>query len=76
MSDTPKLPPKLPSGISRDETQHGKLYYTRAQMLEYGRLCAEDAMQKIDASRMKSNASGQFKSSSVEDLMGIFGMKP
>ncbi len=67
--------PKLPPGISRDETQHGRLYFTKAQMVEYGRLCAEDAMQTIDASRMKNNSSGQFKSSSVEDFMGIFGMK-
>ncbi len=66
--------PKLPPGISRDETVHGKLYYTRAQMIEYGRLCAEEAMKSIDASRMKNNASGQSKT--VNDLMGIFGMKP
>jgi isocitrate lyase len=33
--------PKLPQGVERDDTEHGRLYYTRAQMLAYGIECAK-----------------------------------
>lgn len=66
--------PNLPRAICRDETEHGKLYYTRAQMMEYGKSCAEDAIKTIDASRKKNNASGQ--QNQVEDLLRAFGMNP
>ena len=64
----------LPRGIERDDTQHGKLYYTKAMLLAYGDKRASAAMAKIDASRMKNNTSGQ--AMETEDLMRCFGMKP
>lgn len=70
----------LPRGIDRDDTEHGKLYYTRSQMLAYGLAYAADEMSKVDASRMKNNASGQpgkgaGSSAAIADLMNKFGMK-
>jgi len=35
--------PLLPEGIYRDDTQHGKLYFTLAQIRSYGQECAEEA---------------------------------
>lgn len=73
------MPIPLPRGIERDDTEHGKLYYTRAQMLAYGLACAAYEMAKVDASRVKNNASGQPQkgaySSALEDVFNKFGMK-
>ena len=35
-----ELPP-LPRGIDRDATIHGRIYFTRQQMQDYGRACAD-----------------------------------
>lgn len=37
---------QLPRAITRDETQHGKLYYTRKQLIDYGQRCVKDAAKK------------------------------
>ena len=56
--------PKLPQGISRDDTEHGRLYYTRAQMLAYGIECAKHAASQVKPVH---------QSKAVEDLYKIFG---
>jgi len=70
------MTPPLPQPIT---VEGNRLMYTRAQMIDYGQACAEDAMAKIDASRMKHNASGQPKaapSDEVNRLFKAFGMTP
>lgn len=37
----------LPLGIERDQTEHGKLYYSRRQMIEYGQRCADAERERI-----------------------------
>ena len=32
--------PALPAGLERDQTEHGRIYYTRAQLKAYGHACA------------------------------------
>ena len=63
----------LPRGIERDETVHGKRYYTRAQLLAYGNQCF------ADGAACKPSAGSPYKGSekpiTVDDLMNIFGMK-
>jgi len=70
--------PLLPKGNSRDDTQHGQLYFTLAQMREYGQACAEFALTEIDKSRMQHNASGQSPKgsygSAVDELLSKMGM--
>lgn len=57
---------QIPPGITRDDTEPGKLYYTQQQLIEYGSRCAADFMRKIDLSRIRSNASGQSEVTDVE----------
>jgi len=65
--------PLLPEGIYRDDTQHGKLYFTLAQIRAYGQECAEDAIREIDRARAKHN--GQKPDDTVDFLRGMMGMK-
>ncbi len=69
-----KFPP-LPPGLERDQTHHGRWYFTLAQMREYGQKCAEDAIREIDKSRAKHNACGQKPDDTVDFLRGMMGMK-
>jgi len=63
----------VPRGIDRDDTVHGKLYYTRAQLLAYGDQCFADGIACKPASGSQYKASE--KPVTVDDLMNIFGMK-
>jgi len=65
--------PLPPEGIYRDDTQHGKLYFTLAQIRSYGQECAEDAIREIDRARAKHN--GQKPDDTVDFLRGMMGMK-
>lgn len=58
--------PALPKGIERDDTEHGKLYWTRAQMLAYGAECAKHAASQVKPVH---------QSKAVDDLSKIFGFK-
>lgn len=62
--------PKLPEPENID----GRMLYTAGQMRAYGKVCAEAYMASIDASRIKSNASGQPKNDTVDFLRGMMGM--
>ena len=68
------LPP-LPTGLERDQTQHGRVYYTMRQMREYGIRCAESAVLDVDKSRAKHNTGGQKQDDTVDFLRGMMGMK-
>lgn len=61
--------PKLPRGISRDETEHGRIYYTRAQMMAYGRECYD--YEPPYEQPKHSAGSGDV----VDDLMGMIFKK-
>jgi hypothetical protein len=64
---------QLPKGIERDDTVHGKLYYTRAQMIHYAKQCVEKALNgELDEPPTKTDSKVDSK---VEELMNIFGMK-
>ena len=67
-------PPTLPKGITRDDTQHGRMYYTLQQMRDYGRACAAAHMAQIDAARMRHNSSGQ-NPEVINELFGFLGKK-
>lgn len=58
----------LPRAITRDETEHGKLYYTRQQLIDYGKRCVEDA-----TAPKQSDDSGFPEAFS--ELFGRFGRK-
>ena len=62
----------VPRGIERDDTEHGKLYYTRAQLLAYGHQRFADGMACKPASGSPYKASE--KPTTIDDLMNIFGM--
>jgi len=58
----------LPPGIDRDQTEHGKLYYTRRQMIEFGQRCADAERNRLQ---------GPIKSGDdhIDFLRGVMGMK-
>lgn len=58
----------LPLGIERDQTEHGKLYYSRRQMIEYGQRCA-------DAERDRLTGPINSGDETVDFLSGMMGMK-
>jgi len=65
--------PLLPEGIYRDDTQHGKLYFTLAQIRSYGQEC-------FDAGRQSTTIAGRAESKTptstdVDWLMSKMGMK-
>jgi len=65
--------PKLPPGIERDETQHGRWYFTLAQMRAYGQEC-------FDAGRQNTTIAGRAESKTpdspdIDFLRGMMGMK-
>lgn len=63
----------LPKGIERDDTVHGRLYYTRAQMLAYGLDCVDAAVRQIQAARQPESKPGA-RSAAVDDLLSKMGM--
>ncbi|MBV5298386.1 MAG: hypothetical protein JZU64_09735 [Rhodoferax sp.] len=66
-------PPPLPPGIDRDETQHGKLYFTRRQLVEYGQRCFAEGMNCKPASGSQYPRTGPDET--VDFLRDIMGMK-
>jgi hypothetical protein len=64
MTDLAKIDlPPPPKGIERDETEHGKLYYTRKQMIDF----ATRAMEHEPEYPRNSKA--------VDDFAKVFGFK-
>jgi hypothetical protein len=57
---------EMPIGIDQAETEPGKRYYTRENLIDYGQRYAEDFQRKIDISRMRSNSSGQPQTTCLE----------
>jgi hypothetical protein len=60
--------PPRPKGFERDDTEHGKLYYTSDQLKKYGIQCVEEykrCQKKPESPR----------SEVVDDLMSMMGMK-
>jgi len=66
----------LPRGIERDETVHGRLYYTRAQLMAFGQARVDEALQnERGASRTRSSPHGAApRSAAVDDLMSKMGV--
>ena len=63
----------LPECICRDDTQHGKLYFTLEQIREYGKECFDAGMQSTTiAGRAESKIP---TSPDVDWLMSKMGMK-
>lgn len=63
------LPP-MPKGVEKDDAVHGRIYYTRLQMISYGQQCVDLALSAIYESE-EQRTDGK---SSVEELFNIFGM--
>jgi len=59
--------PTIPKGIERDQTEHGRLYYSRKQLQEYGHACAL-AMVLKEAKTQKT------RDINLDDLRRMFGM--
>ena len=65
------LPP-MPPGIDRDETQHGKLYFTRKQMVEYARRCIDaDRADRIQSNSATFDANEDGGLDFFRDIMGM-----
>lgn len=62
---------ELPPGIERDQTEHGKLYYTRRQMIEYGQRCADAERSRIETNSKRT----AMDDGGVDFLRGMMGMK-
>lgn len=58
--------PPRPKGIERDDTEHGKLYYTGDQLRRYGLQCVEE-YKRCQKETPRSDV--------VDDLMSMMGMK-
>jgi len=65
------LPP-LPTGLERDQTQHGRVYYTMRQMREYGQKCADAERSRIESDEYTSPIK---QDDTVDFLRGMMGMK-
>lgn len=61
--------PSMPKGVERDDTVHGKLYYTRDDMRRFGLQCVEEYK------RCQNKPAAPFGSGSdvVDELMGFIG---
>lgn len=57
--------PMLPKGIERDETEHGKIYYTRKQMIEFAQAAINSHKEVV----------GDTSGPAVSDLMRMMGMR-
>ncbi len=65
--------PLLPEGICRDDTQHGKLYFTLSQIRAYGQECFDDGRKSTAiAGRSESKTP---TSTDIDRLMSKMGMK-
>lgn len=60
--------PMLPKGIERDETEHGKIYYTRKQMIEFAQAAINSHKEVIGGTKTPDGPA-------VSDLMRMMGMR-
>ena len=70
--------PPRPKGIERDDTEHGRLYYTADDLKRYGLQCVEE-YKRCNTERTESVnplKSVTPRSGVVDDLMSMMGMKP
>lgn len=70
--------PPRPKAIERDQTEHGKLYYTGDQLRKYGLQCVEE-YKRCNPDTKTGNVNPLRRSTPscdvVNDLMGMMGMK-
>lgn len=59
--------PMLPKGIERDETEHGKIYYTRKQMIEF-------AQAAINSHKEHKEVIGDTSGPAVSDIIQMMRM--
>jgi hypothetical protein len=69
--------PPRPKGFERDDTEHGKLYYTGEQLRKYGLRCVEE-YKRCNPDPKKESVNPLHRTAPtcdvVGDLMGMFGM--
>ena len=65
---------QLPKGVERDDTVHGRRYYSKAELMDDARRYAADqqARRPAHAPRPEPASSG---SEVVDDLMGMMGLR-
>ena len=61
--------PPRPKGIERDDTEHGRLYYTADDLRRYGLQCVEEYK------RCQRKETATPRSDAVDELMRGFGIK-
>lgn len=61
--------PPRPKGIERDDTEHGRLYYTADDLKRYGLQCVEEYK------RCNPQKTATPQCDVVDDLMSMMGMK-
>lgn len=70
--------PPRPKGIERDDTEHGRLYYTANDLRRYGLQCVEE-YRRCNPEGDKCERVNPLRSATsmpdvVSDLMGFMGM--
>lgn len=64
----------LPRGIERDDTVHGRLYYTRAQLLQYA-IDYADQERQAEPEMPQPRQGSTPRSKAVDDLLRGMGMR-
>ncbi|MFZ4622931.1 MAG: hypothetical protein ACOYNF_01730 [Rhodoferax sp.] len=62
--------PLPPAGIYRDQTEHGKIYFSRRHLIAYGEKCFEAGRSSITAAEIKYT-----DKETVEFFRGFMGIK-
>lgn len=61
---------QLPKGIERDDTVHGRIYYTRVQLMRYAKECVNDYITTL-----RQPEPQPARGSAVDDLMSSMGIR-
>lgn len=64
--------PPRPKGIERDDTEHGRLYYTSDDLRRYGLQCVEE-YKRCNPERSNTQKTATPRCDVVDDLMSMFG---
>lgn len=67
--------PPRPKGIERDDTEHGRLYYTADDLRRYGLQCVEE-YKRCNPERANQPKTATPRCDVVDDLMAMMGVKP
>lgn len=65
--------PPRPKGIERDDTEHGRLYYSAEDLRRYGLQCVEE-YKRCNTERSNPQKAAP-RCDVVDDLMSMMGMK-